>query len=135
MNDYQQRRERSYVLPQAVYRQALYAVKDLGRLKAKLVYLKEDVLSLNVRDPSVILAQGNQVADFTGNRASEIVTTESRIKAIESAFKEVPEKYRSGLQEKLIYDVPYSNMGYCLNTWKKWQQVLIYHVAVNLKLL
>ncbi|MBQ5955823.1 MAG: hypothetical protein IJL49_07710, partial [Firmicutes bacterium] len=61
--------------------------------------------------------------------------TESRIEAIESAFGYVPPKYRSGLEDKLIYDVPVSRLGYSVNTWKKWQQVLLYHVAVNLKIL
>ena len=61
--------------------------------------------------------------------------TESRIKAIESAFEQVPAKYRSGLKDKLIYDMPLSRLGYSVNTWKKWQQVLLYHVAVNLKIL
>jgi hypothetical protein len=135
MNDYQQRRERSYVLPQAVYRQALYAVKDLGRLRAKLRFLEEDVMSLTGRDPAMVFTQASIVSDITGNRASEIASTFSRISAIENAFNKVPDKYRAGLEEKLIYDVPYSNLGYCLNTWKKWQQVLIFHVAVNLKLL
>jgi len=61
--------------------------------------------------------------------------TESRIEAIESAFGQVPPKYRDGLKDKLINDVPVSRLGYSVNTWKKWQQVLLYHVAVNLKIL
>ena len=43
MNDYQLKKGNSYLLPQTVYRQALYAVKDLTRLKRKLLYLEYDI--------------------------------------------------------------------------------------------
>ena len=36
MNDFQQLKDRNFVLPQTVYRQALYAIKDLDRLRKKL---------------------------------------------------------------------------------------------------
>ena len=135
MNDYQLKREKSYLLPQTVYRQALYAVKDLDRLRKKLLFMEEDASGVLPSDPSVIMSRGGAVSDITGNRASEMALTESRIEAIESAFGSVPPKYRSGLEDKLIYDVPVSRLGYSVNTWKKWQQVLLYHVAVNLKIL
>ena len=34
--EYQVKRMKNYILPEAVYRQALWAVKDLNRLKAEL---------------------------------------------------------------------------------------------------
>lgn len=135
MNDYQLKREKSYLLPQTVYRQALYAVKDLDRMKKKLQFMEAEASGILSSDPSVIMSRGGAVSDITGNRASEMALTESRINAIESAFEEVPQKYRSGLKDKLIYDIPISRLGYSVNTWKKWQQVLLYHVAVNLKIL
>jgi hypothetical protein len=135
MNDYQVKKGNVYLLPQTVYRQALYAVKDLTRLKRKLLYLQYDIAGIMPNDPSAVMSRGGSVSDLTGNRASDIALTESRIKAIESAFKQVPDKYREGLKDKLINDVPISRLGYSVNTWKKWQQVLLYHVAINLKLL
>ena len=135
MNDYQLKKGNSYLLPQTVYRQALYAVKDLTRLKRKLLYVEYDKAGIMPSDPSSIMSRGGSISDITGNRASEITLTESRIRAIESAFNEVPDKYRNGLRDKLLSDVPASKLGYSVNTWKKWQQVLLYHVAVNLKLL
>lgn len=135
MNDYQLKKGNSYLLPQTVYRQALYAVKDLTRLKKKLLYLEYDVSGIVPGDPSAIMSNGGSISDVTGNRASEIALTESRIKAIESAFEMVPDKYRRGLKEKIIYDVPSEKLDHSVNTWKKWQQVLLFHVAVNLKLL
>ncbi len=135
MSDYQLKREKTYLLPQAVYRQALYAVKDLTRLKKKLLYLEYDASNIMTADPASLLSKGGSVSDMTGNRAAELALTETRIRAIESAFEKVPDKYRNGLKDKIIHDVPAARLGYSVNTWKKWQQVLLYHVAQNLKLL
>ena len=135
MKDYQFKRDNTYVLPQAVYRQALYAVKDLTRLRRKLFYLKEEAGSVKCLDPSVGLVSGGTISDLTGNLATEIGLTEQRIRSIEDAFIKLPEKYRTGVEDKLVYDVPYDESAHCINTWKKWQQILIFHVAANLKLL
>ena len=68
------------------------------------------------------------------NRAAEIANLSWRIDAIVSAFDTVPEKYRKGIENKLVYDVPY-NDNFHPNTWKKWQQVLLYYVAKNLHIM
>ncbi len=134
MNDYQQKKEKDYVLPQTVYRQALYAVKDLDRLRRKFLFLREEITSISSPDPSEIRISGGKVSDVTGALASELTNTKSRIDAIENAFCKVPEKYREGIGDRLVYDVPYDG-GHCINTWKKWQQVFLYYVAVNLGIL
>ena len=135
MMDYQIKSETNYLLPQTVYRQALYAVKDLERLKRKLFYLRETAGSLKGIDPSDTPVSVSDVSDITGNIATEISLTENRIAAIEGAFLKLPEKYREGIEDKLVRDVPYNLSKHCINTWKKWQQILIYHVANELKLL
>lgn len=134
MNDYQQRRMTDYVLPQAVYRQALYAVKDLTRMKRKLTYLEESACLLEGREIKIITGGKGKLADFTAKRAVDLATAKTRIKAIEDAFTNVPEAYREAIMDKLVFDVPYSE-EHSINTWKKWQQILIYHVANNLRLL
>ena len=136
MKDYQQKRMKDYVLPQPVYRQALWAVKDLLRLKSKLSELRRQAYSpgeSNMLKPCVGYGSGF-VSDSTGNRAVEIANLSCRIDAIVSAFDSIPEKYRSGVENKLVYDIPYSD-DYHPNTWKRWQQVFLYNVAVNLHIL
>ena len=71
---------------------------------------------------------------MTGNKATEIANLSRRIDAIVSAFDAVPEQYRKGIEDKLIYDVPYSD-DYHPNTWKRWQQVFIFNVAKNLQIM
>ncbi len=134
MNDYQLRKEKDFLLPQTVYRQALYAVKDLDRLRRKLYFLKEEITTIKSPDPSEIHVSGGMISDATGALASELTATEKRIIAIESAFLHIPEKYREGIEDKLVYDVPYDDC-HCINTWKKWQQVYLYYVAMNLGIL
>lgn len=134
MNDYQQRRMTDYVLPQAVYRQALYAVKDLNRLKRKLTYLEESACLLEGREIKIVTTGKGKVTDFTAKIAVDLATLKMRIGAIEEAFLSVPAEYRGAIRDKLQFDVPYSE-DHSINTWKKWQQVLIYHVADNLKII
>ncbi|MBR5047375.1 MAG: hypothetical protein IKX76_03980, partial [Eubacterium sp.] len=90
MQDYQFKKDNTYLLPQAVYRQALYAVKDLTRLRRKLFYLREEARSIKSLDPSETLVSGGTVSDLTGNIATEITLTETRIAAIEKAFNKLP---------------------------------------------
>ena len=73
------------------------------------------------------------VADRTGERAVEAANISMKIEAIESALLQIPEKYREGIRQKLMMGVPYGDM-YHHNTWKKWQQIYIFHVAKNLGL-
>ena len=136
MKDYQQKRVKDYVMPQPVYRQALWAVKDLERLKEKLADLKTDAYVLGGRDMTMpVTGYGTGlVCDSTGSKAVKITVLTRRIEAIESALLYLPEKYRQGIESKLTRDEPYDEEVAHLNTWKKWQQVFLYHVADNLQI-
>ncbi len=134
MKDYQQKRMKSYVLPEAVYRQALWAVKDLARLKARLEVLEEEVDQVCTPVLDELTGSGSgKVCDMTGRRAGELANLSLRIAAIETAALELPEKYRDGVINKLAYGVPYGD-EYHPNTWKHWQQVYLYQVAMRLQL-
>lgn len=137
MKDYQQKKLKDYVLPQPVYRQALWAVKDLERLRQKLAELRADAYVLGGYDltmPAAGYGTG-MVCDSTGSKAVKIAVLSGRIDAIDRAFYVLPEKYRSGVEAKLIRDEPYDEELAHMNTWKKWQQIFLYHVAENLQIL
>ena len=136
MKDNQQKRKKNHVLPQPVYRQALWAVKDLLRMKRRLSELRSEAYAVGGRDflkPCAGYGSGF-VCDVTGNRAAQIANLSWRIDAIVNALNALPEKYREGIERKMVYDVPYSD-DYHPNTWKRWQQVFLYNVAVNLSIL
>lgn len=137
MREYQQRSIKSYVLPEAVYRQALWAVKDLPRLKE---ILERSLCSEgDLPQTSLVAENGGSSGktwadkDFTGQSAVERAMTSVKIQAIEDAFFQIPHKYREGIRLKLTEGVKYSD-DFHANTWKKWQQIYIYHAAKNLGL-
>ena len=135
MNDYQQKRLTGYVLPQPVYRQALWAVKDIERLRQRLAETKKNAYAVSARDYFGYSTTGaGRLSDRTSAAAVEITMLSQRINAIERAFSMIPEVYRDAIEDKLIRGVPYPDYAH-VNTWKKWQQILVYHVAVNLHLL
>ena len=94
MKDYQQKKMKNHVLPQPVYRQALWAVKDLLRLKARLGELRMEAYVPGERNLLITCAGygTGYVCDVTGNKATEIANLSRRIDAIVSAFDAVPEQ-------------------------------------------
>ena len=135
MNDYQQKRLTGYVLPQPVYRQALWAVKDMERLKERLAETKKNAYAVSERDYFGYSSAGaGRLSDKTGISAVELTVLSQRINASERAFAMIPDEYRDAIADKLMRGIPYPDYAHS-NTWKKWQQILVYHVAVNLQLL
>ena len=134
IREYQARRMKDYVLPEAVYRQALWATKDLNRLKDELNKTMEDVDA--VSSHSLINESMGQglYSDITAKKAERLVILSSRIDSIESALFYIPERYRNGISRKLHEGSDFGD-EFHPNTWKKWQQVYIYHVAKNLGLI
>lgn len=127
-------KRKDFKLPEAVYRQALWAARDLPRMKEKLTELEESVERIGIADPSEAVRSGSIIRDTTGRKATELAQLTLRIQAIEKGFLTVPPKYRSGLRDHLSFGIPYPE-DYHRNTWKKWQQVALYAVACNLKIL
>ena len=132
MSEKQQKRMQAYVLPETVYRQALWAVKDLPRMREKLRELEEVLDSMPQEYTDMPHGSGGRPADLTALRAGEIAGLSMRIRAIEDCLKCIPEKYQDGILDKLAYGVPYPDCSH-LNTWKKWQQVYLYQVALALQ--
>lgn len=135
MKDYQQKKMKSYLMPEPVYRQAYWALRDLLRMKAELEKLMEErdlIISGSMSVSNFSYGTG-RVCDSTANRAIKIAQLSSRILAIETAFDEIPEKYRDGLWRKNVENEDFGDDAH-INTWKKWQQVLVYNVAKNLQI-
>ena len=132
--EYQLKKMKNYVLPETVYRQALWAVKDLNRLREELNKAIENVD--NIHSPNFFnesIGTGFY-SDITAKKADKLITLTNRIESIEAALFSIPEKYREGIKQKLVDGKPYGD-EFHPNTWKKWQQVYIYNVAKNLGLI
>lgn len=132
--EYQLKKMKNYVLPETVYRQALWAVKDLNRLREELNKAIENVD--NIHSPNFFnesIGTGFY-SDITAKKADKLITLTNRIESIEAALFSIPEKYREGIKQKLVDGKSYGD-EFHPNTWKKWQQVYIYNVAKNLGLI
>lgn len=134
MREWQQTRQREYVMPDAVYYQSIWAVRDLKRMEHRL-----DELEAEPRDEvsrSFYVSDGKrpyQGDSTTERRAIEKVILESRVRAIREALSVVPENYR----EAVLLNVAEkkSNYGYTTKIWKLWKQRFLFQVAKNLSLM
>ena len=133
MKEYQVKRLTSCKLPETVYRQALWAVKDLPRMKERLKELEELLDCLPAAYVGEAGSRGGAPSDQTARLAGQLAGLSLRIQRIEGSLKVIPEQYREGILGKLAYGVPYSDQFH-LNTWKRWQQVYLYQVAMELHL-
>ena len=122
-------------LPDTVYRQAVWAARDLPRLRKKLSELEEERDTLYAADPSrERLTRNGSVSDMTGQKAAELAQLSQRVRAMEAAFEITPDKYQQGIRDYLCLGEAYPETFH-RNTWKRWQKVVIYQLAVNLKIL
>ncbi len=131
MRDYQCKKMKEYLMPEAVYRQALWAARDIRRLTDKLSEVQDrlgETVPSGSGYPSAGKIFGN---DPTYDQAKEILNLSFRIESIERAFNTVPEDFRAGIRRKFMYGDEYS-IEYEETIWKRWQQVFLYNVAVNL---
>lgn len=134
MKDYQLKSIKSCRLPETVYRQALWAVKDLPRMKEKLMELEEMADCVPSAYMDIPRKSAGTVSDQTARLAGQMAHLSLRIQRIEGSLEAVPVPYRDGILGKLAYGIPYSDRFHS-NTWKRWQQVYLYQVAVSLQLL
>ena len=115
MNDYQPKRNNPYLLPDNLYREVKYMVKDYGRLKEE--YKALDKASEEERN------------------WARLCTTASKIAAIRAAIAAIPREYRDGVLNNLQNEN--SRKGYYpinadYRTYQGYKQKLIYTAARNM---
>ena len=49
MKEYQQKRMKEFVMPETVYRQALWAAKDLPRMKKRIEEMTEKINAISIQ--------------------------------------------------------------------------------------
>ncbi len=131
--EYQVRRAKAFVLPETVYRQALWAAKDYNRLKEEIEFLTDNLDA--IRSPSLVREVGSSpyLANVTAQKAEKLAALTGRIDKINEALEMVSEPYREGIANKIFNGIKFSDEAHA-NTWKRWQQIFLYYVAKNLEL-
>lgn len=132
--EWQQTRFREFVLPDAVYYQSIWAVRDLARMEARLGELKREIESGSFGGGIV----SDSRADYgrvkpTEKRALEKAVLESRIEAIRNALDVVPESYRDYILDNVM--AKRDSKSFPTKIWKIWKQRFLFNVAKNLSLI
>ena len=132
--EWQQTKYKQFVMPDTVYYQCLWAVRDLERMekrRSELIAENEGVLPGRhiVSDKN----SGFIPHRPTEEQAVERAILDERIKAIRDALEVVPEEYRSFILSNII--LKNSGKAYPDKIWKYWKQRLLYNVGKNLSLM
>ena len=115
---------KKYKLPKEVYMQTLWAIRDYPRLK-------EEYDSLFGRAPIMDgQPKGTTPGDPTGSIAIKSAELSSKIAAVEKALNRIPEEYREGVMNSIVYRADYPDYAHD-NTWKTWRQRFVFYVARN----
>ena len=100
---WQQKKMKDYLLPEAVFHQAIWIIKDYERLVKELKHFKDDVgkTQQNLIN-NTCKKTGNNEFSYVEKMAIKIVDLEKRIKKIERAFSIVPEQYVRNVYDSVI---------------------------------
>ena len=134
MREWQQTKFKNLVLPDAVYYQSIWAVRDLYRMEEELEILKQEISNGDMHTTSVVsdIKDGYELRNPTEDKVLRKVALERRVKAINDAIDSVPLAYRQFILDNIILQKAYK----CFPNkfWRIWKQRFLYNVAKNLRL-
>jgi len=131
--EWQQTKMTRYVLPDAVYYQSLWAVRDLQRMELRIREMDREGTSARA---SGIVREKR--ADYTGDsqvekQALERAILEERVSGIKKALLNVPACYRSFILSNII--MKDNGSAFPDKLWRLWKQRFLYDVAHNLSMI
>lgn len=132
--EWQQTKMKEYVMPDAVYYQSIWAVRDLERMENRIEELKSNIddkaTSSLVKENFAMEGNvGNPIAD----KAMELVILEDRVSSIKKAIDIMPEGYRCYVLSNII--MKNSGASFPNKFWRLWKQKFLFTVAKNLSLM
>ena len=134
MREWQQTRFKDLVMPDAVFYQSIWAVRDLYRMEEELEILKQEISNGDMHTTSVVsdVKDGYELRNPTEDKVLRKVALERRVKAINDAIDSVPLAYRQFILDNIILQKAYK----CFPNkfWRIWKQRFLYNVAKNLRL-
>ncbi len=134
VREWQQTRFKDLVMPDAVFYQSIWAVRDLYRMEEELEILKQEISNGDMHTTSVVsdIKDGYELRNPTEDKVLRKVALDRRVKAINDAIDSVPLAYRQFILDKIIHHKAYK----CFPNkfWRIWKQRFLYNVAKNLRL-
>lgn len=133
-NEYQLKRSRYYLGSDHLYREMIYYIRQYPEY-IRLLSVVED--GTPGRSDADMPAKTNQVSQPTERQALRHISLqecEHRIDIIDDALLTIPDQYRNGVFEHVVYQTDYCDKIYYyanINTWKRWTQKFVYEVAIR----
>ena len=135
MREWQQTKFKDLVMPDAVYYQTIWAVRDLDRMESDLRNMEQDIRLGNIPSTSIV---SDDVNTYTVSNPTEYMVVqkaqlEKRVEAIRSALETVPPAYRQFILDNIVKHKSYKCFPNKL--WRVWKQRFLFNVAKNLELM
>ena len=135
MREWQQTKVKDLVMPDAVYYQCIWAVRDLYRMEDRLKQIDQDIKSGSVRSTSIV---SESTSTYDASKPTEEIviqraSLEHRVNAIRDALESIPLSYRQFILDNIIRQKSYKCFPNKL--WRLWKQRFLFNVARNLSLM
>lgn len=123
MRDYQRKpKNNPYWMEHSVYRRALALVRDYPRM-------------VQARDAIIYESPENGYAGQRGGgrpteqKALRIAAMEEDLRIVDKAIDRIPEVFRRGVLDNIIYGKRMDDLPGARSTWSRWRARLLWHVA------
>lgn len=130
MKDYQPKKSK-YLMPQDAYNTTLWIIRGYYRF-VDLIKYEADTRGAIRYDKDNI--QSSNDVDITFKAAVKIADSREKVRAIDSALSDIPEEYRRGIWENILYHNRYPHDA-AERTYKTYRARFIYSVAYNLDII
>lgn len=126
MRDYQAKKSNPYILPKPLYMQVLWLIRDYDRMNAEY----HNIIDGRPGPPDG-QPRGNGLGNSTEQKALKRADLWVKIEAIEQALNTIPEEYRKGIWNNIVYWYPYP-IDAAQRTYARYKQRFIYRIAEKL---
>lgn len=135
VREWQQTKFKDLVMPDAVYYQSIWAVRDLVRMEDELRELEHDINTGALQSTSIVSdGESNySISRPTEYKAIQKAQLKKRVEAIHDALDTVPLAYRQFILDNIIKQKSYKCFPNKL--WRIWKQKFLFHVARNLEIM
>lgn len=113
---------KNYTLDKNVYHETVWFIRQYPDLKKRYTDCVRYV-SGNLAIPG-----SKNISDPVFNTVNRMLPLKEKIDYIEKGLSHVPEEYRKGILENIIYKKPYPITA-DTSTWKRWKRRLVWFVA------
>lgn len=127
--EWQQKRYKQFLMPDAVYLQCLWAVRDLYRMEQRIEELEKRAAGVygarSFSDRRVRYGKG--FSDDGAADEAELQNLKRRAATIREVLDTVPEEYRENILDNIILRTP--SKAQPGKMWKYWKQRFLYDLA------